>query len=249
VPAGTVLTNSGSIGISTAGQTVSGLNITGQVTITASNVTLQNCRLTPGSLGQGQGILVSAAVTNVLIKNCTLVGSGSGATQAQYGILLTANAAVTVDGCNFSYWAHSCMEYGGCGSPYIIQNCYGDHMQNWSNTHYEHVYYGGGNVGGNPFSMTIRNCTWINENNYTAALFFKTDNGPINDVTIDNNHLVGGGWCIYVQDTGPGITNVRVTNNAFGKGLQGNGYCYPGATVAVWSGNYDDVTHASIPIF
>jgi hypothetical protein len=244
VPPGTVLTPSGSITISTDGQTVSGLDITGTIGIKASNVTVENCRLKIGSASAPFGINITGG-TNNLIKNCTLIGFGAGATVNQYGVCLQVKTALTIDGCNFSYWGHSITPYGGCGNPLIIQNCYGDHMDNWADTHYEHIYLGGGDAAGH--SVTIRNCTWINERNYTATIFLKTDSGPIMNVTIDGNHLVGGGWNLYVQQTTHPITGVVVTNNAMGKGLQGNGYCYPGAVVDVWSGNYDDVTGATVP--
>ena len=245
VPSGTTLTPSGSITVSTAGQTVSGLDITGTVTIKASNVTLQNCQIHTPSTTASFGIVVSSG-TNILIKNCTIIGNGAGAANVFYGISLQTNAALTVDGCNFTYCGHSIVPYGGCGSPLIIQNCYMAKMINWSGTHYEHIYYGGGSVSGGAFSMMIQNNTLINENGWTATVFLKTDVGAIDSVTIQNNQLFGGGYTLYVQQTTHSITNVKVLNNAMGKGQYG--YCYPGAAVAQWSGNYDYQTHAAVPV-
>jgi hypothetical protein len=63
VPAGVTLTPSGRITINTAGAVVSGLNITGDVVITA--VTLVNCRVAATSWGR-----IVAQAPGAVIENC-----------------------------------------------------------------------------------------------------------------------------------------------------------------------------------
>jgi len=157
------------------------------------------------------------------------------ATNAFFGVTVKADGAVTIDGCNFSYCGHSVVPWGGCGSPLIIQNCYMDRLINNGNTHYEHIYYGGGTRS--DFSMLIQNNTLVNANGWTATIFLKTDTNAIQNVTIQNNQLIGGGYTIYVQPTSYSITSVNVVNNVLGKGQYG--YVYQPNGSATWFGNTD----------
>jgi hypothetical protein len=57
----------------------------------------------------------------------------------------------------------------------------------------------------------------------TSAMLFKTDKGPISNITISENYLANptGYWTLYVMDAGNGFgrpTFVDITNNTFGPG-------------------------------
>ena len=71
VPAGVTLKPSGSLTLSTPGQVVSGLDITGSVFIDASNVTLENC-LINGVPSDYFSVKVAAGLTRVVIQNMKL---------------------------------------------------------------------------------------------------------------------------------------------------------------------------------
>ncbi|MDQ1485925.1 MAG: hypothetical protein QOJ62_1618, partial [Actinomycetota bacterium] len=53
----------------------------------------------------------------------------------------------------------------------------------------------------------------------TSAIMVKADLGPISNVTIDSNFLDNptGYYQLYLCSAAHGLTNVTVTNNAFGK--------------------------------
>ena len=77
VPASAKLTASGSITVSTA-MVVQNLDVTGTITISASNVTIQNVRLTVDAKGSGvAGISIESGVTGTTIQDSTILGSGA----------------------------------------------------------------------------------------------------------------------------------------------------------------------------
>ncbi|MDB5605253.1 MAG: hypothetical protein JWP25_2153, partial [Bradyrhizobium sp.] len=81
LPAGVTLTPSGDLVITKAGTVISGLNITGTVTIQAANVTLENCKITSSSYFV---VNVAAGVTGAVVQNCEI--NGLGGTSGNVGI-------------------------------------------------------------------------------------------------------------------------------------------------------------------
>jgi hypothetical protein len=66
--------------------------------------------------------------------------------------------------------------------------------------------------------------------------------GPANNIVVDNNRLLGGGYTVYSDGrfTGGPITGVQYTNNRIGYGQWG--YALIANNDPVWSGNVDDAT-------
>ena len=238
VPSGTTLTPSPGLDLRTAGQTVSALNITGNVDIYASNVTLQNCRINNTDPTTYWCVATHGTITGVVIKNCTIIGPGAPAKTQVSGVYVRDNSSATIDACDISQVGHGVDVSGG---PTVVKNCYIHDLVSSSSSHYDGVFFGGNS---NPnFSLLIQNNTVINNNNQTAAVFLQNVFGPISNVTITGNYLAGGGYTSYCDATrGTGaVTNISYTNNAWTRGyfgLTSFRSCTP-----TWTGNYDYSTH------
>ena len=80
--AGTVLTPSNSINVTTAGAVIQNLAIDGTVTVSAPNVTVKNCTFNfPASLENGFGVMVNSGADNFILENSSLTGGGPGTCQ------------------------------------------------------------------------------------------------------------------------------------------------------------------------
>ena len=236
VPAGTTLRSSGGLTLSTPGQVVSGLNINGNVNIHASNVTLENCIIHVTDPTQFAAVAVLGGLTGVVIKNCTIIGPGSSATTQFYGVDVLGNSQVTVDSCNISQVAHGVQVSDG---QVVVENNYIHGLNSVGSSHYEDIFFGGSS---NPnFSLLIQHNSLINENGWTASVFLQNYFGPVKNVTVNDNLLVGGGYTVYDDSTrsgGPG-SNVSFTNNHMGKGQYGYTY-FMGSDNPVYTGNVND---------
>ncbi|MEV4760485.1 hypothetical protein AB0J86_36025 [Micromonospora sp. NPDC049559] len=98
VPAGTTLRNSGSLSLRTAGQVVSGLNITGCVSVFASNVTIQRSRITCSI--PTYSVRVYSPATNVIVQDVEINGTGQTSATVCCGnyTIRRANIYNTIDG-------------------------------------------------------------------------------------------------------------------------------------------------------
>jgi Bacterial Ig-like domain/Bacterial Ig domain len=242
---------SGSLTLSTPGQVVSGLNISGGVDITASNVTLENCIIHVTAANANWVVSVAAGLTGVTLKNCEIVGPGLSATTQDAGIYIKGDSQVTINACNIHDVGHGIDVSGG---PVVIENSYIHDLNAADSSHYDAVYFGGDN---NPnFSMLIQNNTFVNTNTQTSAIFMENYFGGVNNVTINDNLLVGGGYTVYlvsnadvIEDgSGGKVSNVSFTNNHLGMGKYGYTY-FSGSYNPVYTGNVDDgaTLAASLP--
>lgn len=223
VPAGTALTaRNGAQTFSTAGQVISGLNITGSVIISANNVTLKNCKITSGDYNT---IKVAETVTGTVIQNCTIDGVGGGGN----GILgcgkFIGNNIFNVENGIFIVGKDAT----------LIQDSYIHGLKGTASSHYDNIQ-----IEGSVSNVVIRHNTIINDYGQTGALMIDNNWGPVSNITVDNNILVGGGYTIYVDahfNSNP-ITGVVITNNHIGPG--GYGATNFNMTSPVYTGNVND---------
>ena len=224
VSAGVKLTPySGHLTITTAGAVVSGLIISNGVQIAASNVTLENCIIevsptAPWDVGVNDGL------TGVVIQNCEIIGAGTAGPQGSMGIYVQGNSQVTINAINMHDVGQGVDVNDG---QVILENSYIHNLNAGAGTHYEDVGYFGDAKSTN-FSFLIQHNTLINEHNQTASVFLQNYFGAVNNVTVNNNILVGGDYTVYMDasgDGGPGtgtpVTNVSFTNNHMGTGIYG----------------------------
>ena len=235
VQAGTKLTAATSNTISKSG-VYSGLIFTGTVSITASNVTLENC-LIIGQTGDQEEILVSGNVSNVLIQNDEIAGAGTSGKEGSMGIYVSDNSQVTINAVNIHDVAAGVEMSDG---QVTLENSYIHNLNGGSGSHIDGVFYGGG--GSSNFSLLVENNTIINDNSQTDAVMIQNIFGAVNNVTITNNLLYSGGYVVYSDGskTSAPITNVSYTNNDMGAGPGFFGYTDFVDNNPTYSGNVDD---------
>ena len=219
VQAGTNLTTyNGQLTLSTPGQVVSGLIITGGVEITASNVTLKDCIIeVPNNANWNVGI--AGGLTGVVLQNCEIVGAGTSGTLGSYGIYVRGNSQVTINAVNMHDVGQGLVLNDG---QVTLENSYIHDLNAGSGTHYEDVGYFG-DAKSSTFSLNIQNNTLINQRNQTASVFLQNYFGGLNNITVNNNVLVGGDYTIYVDGSASSapVSNVSITNNHMGAGIYG----------------------------
>jgi hypothetical protein len=226
VPANvTLVASPGNLTVNTPGTIIDGLNITGNLTINANNVTVKNSRITSSS---GTIVIkIAGGVTGTVIQDCELdaLGSGGGGLEGS-GTFLRNNIhgaavamMVTADSLIQDNYIHG---VSGPGSSFdAIRADYG-----YSN-------------------LVIRHNTIINEQAANAAIMLDSYYGTTTGALVEDNRMLGGGYTIYVDSSTYPLSGVTVRNNRMGKGSFG--YKDIRGNTPVWTGNIDDITGALIP--
>jgi Ca2+-binding RTX toxin-like protein len=207
VPAGVTLLPSGGITINTPGAVISGLDINGPVYINANNVTLENCRVTSPNF---YIVKVATGVTGAVVQNCDINGLGTG----NAGSTGIAGQGTFLN--NDIYNVENGIVLQGNNS--VLTDNYIHNMKASGSPHYDGIA-----MDGWVSNATITHNTVINDYNQTSALRIDNYFGPISNIKVDSNLLVGGGYTIYSdgQFKGGSITGVSITNNHVGSGQWG----------------------------
>jgi hypothetical protein len=210
----TPLTPAGSNNLSTPG-TYSGLIFTGVVTISASNVLLKNC-LIVGIPSDPWHLGVNSGLTGVVIQNVTIDGIGAGTTTggAVYGIFITGNSQVSILACDISKTGHCIAINDG---QILIKDNFMHAMVSDPSSHYETIYYGGSGTGG--FSLDIEHNTCdASDQVQTAGIYIENFFGAVQNVTINNNLVIAPTGDLAIQIEGNqnpnNMTGITVSNNA-----------------------------------
>jgi Right handed beta helix region len=223
------LTPSGSITVTTDGAVVKGKNISGSVTVQASNVTIRNDCVTSSDFYPVHFVSGS----NLTVEDTTITGTGGGCSRA---VEPAGNGAVmdrlNVSGCNdgIQMYDHD-----------VLENSYIHDLAFTSSSHNDGVQQNGGS------DDVVKHNTIFNPHNQTSCVNFNTDFGGVSDITITGNLLNGGNYTVYVRDGGRGNgtpTGVSVTDNHFG-GADVFGLLSADGSVA-WSGNVADSSGQAI---
>lgn len=225
LPTGATINRFGDVVVGTPGVVLSGLDINGAVYINASNVTVLNSKVTAAG---DYVIKVAPGVTGTIIQNTTIDGTASSREGSKgiagSGTFIANNISSVEDGI-FLLGDHNT----------LIQGNYIHALKATGSPHYDGIQ-----IEGNVSNVIIRHNTVINDYGQTSALMIDNYFGPISDITVDNNLLVGGGYTIYVdgQFKGGPISGVSITNNRMGKGFYGTTNF--NKTSPVYTGNLDD---------
>src|SRR5262245_31366828 len=199
VPAGTTLSAyTGPMTISTPESVIDGKIINGTLTVTTDNVTIKN------SVVQNYGFwgIDASAAANVTVQNCTLTASSSMDTDSAIvgsGTFIGNNISNSENGIRLQD-----------GASVVRDNYIHDLNDNFGDPHLDGIAVQGG-----------QNHVLIEHNTVsgwdTSDIFIKNDFGPINDITVRNNLLIGdpkhGDPASAVYVYGPNTTNVTVANN------------------------------------
>lgn len=218
---GTTITQDGTV--------LEGVFISGTLTIKANNVTVRNFKLSSSS---HYGINASFGYKNLTIEDGEIYGPQSAAV---YGGNFTARRLNIHDIGNdgFKPTGNAVIEDNWIRRLGYISDSHADGVQ----------MVAGSNVviRGNYFDMPAG----LPGFNNSICMIIQTDDGPINDILIENNWINGGGYSIQIRDKNKGYgapTNVRIINNRFGRDFQYGPWVTDGNVVK--SGNVWDDTGA-----
>ncbi|MGE3633882.1 MAG: hypothetical protein AB7P00_28535, partial [Sandaracinaceae bacterium] len=105
--------------------------------------------------------------------------------------------------------------------------------------------YGGSHI-------VIRNAIIDNDHGQTSAINITNDYGPIDDVLIEDSHLAGGGYTIYVRGDGASspatVTNIRFHNVVIDRPGSYGVISYQDAPGAIVEWDVRDASGAAIPM-
>jgi len=198
VPVGTVLVPSGSLKIETAGTVVENLDIEGEVTILADNVTLRNVRIRSGDYypiryfdNDNHGLLV---------EDCEIEGTSDDVTASlSFG----------------NYTARRLNIHGGADGfkadeNVVIEDCWIHDLRNGPDQHNDGVQSTGGK------GVTIRHNAISGASN--ACVQTGDEGAATEDLTVQCNWLSGGGYALNIRGTGATRPkNTKVIDNRFAR--------------------------------
>ncbi|MDX6653689.1 MAG: hypothetical protein QOH18_390 [Solirubrobacterales bacterium] len=194
VPAGTTLTASGSLNVTTAGTVISGRNVTGTINVLANNVTIENTRVTQNTTCGTRttcgnyAIRIDEGVNGTTIRHVE-TASAAGVT-CEHDIRNTGGT-VTIE---YAY-LHACDSNVYAAGPVTLKNSYGIGAIAISEDHVENIYF-------NETSFTAIHDTLFNPVPQTAVIFGNSGGGfdvtnCSNELTVLESLLGGGGYTLY----------------------------------------------------
>ena len=197
VPQGTQLTPSRSLDITKNGTVINGLDITGSVSIEATNVTIENTRINCGCEDVRGFAIHENNYAGLTIKNVEING----------GELYVTDA--TLDHV-YMHDCGECVQYANTvKDSYILVNAVPT-----GGSHYEATYNNHG-------TLDVEHSTFLNPHEQTATIFMDIDNHAPCDahLTVNNSLLAGGGYLIYpcAEASSAGSSQVALTNNRFAR--------------------------------
>lgn len=209
VPPGVILRPSAGLSIVTPGAVIREFDIRGHLSIEAPNVTVERCKITSAGFAV---VRIASGVVGTTIQDTEINGTG------------TANdgsAGIWNQGRDSNFLRNNIynVENGILpGNGDLIQDNYIHGLRASGSPHYDGIQIDGGLS-----AIRIVHNTIINHHNQTSAVMIDNYFGPILNIIVDNNLLVGGGYTIYVDghfNTNP-IIGVSITNNHMGSGKWG----------------------------
>lgn len=202
---GTTLKKSGSVAANRYGQVIDGLDITGEINVTASNVVIKNSRIT-GGRGAGSAdwvVIVRPGAENLVIQDSEIM-TPNGSAQDIACVLNIGDTRPQVVRSNI----HACSAGVSSGGGTIRDSYFHDM------SHVEGLSHNVGIASNGGGGMTIWHNTVFNQYAQTATIAFYQDFGTQSDNVVEDNLLAGGGYCLYGGAGQKGPTrNVRFVNN------------------------------------
>lgn len=204
VPSGVRLRHTGSIIVDKPGTVISEVHVQGTVQIKVSDVTLRQCKVSAAAFNV---VEIASGVTGVVVEDCEIDGVGTG-NDGSNGILGTGtfrrnNISNVENGITLN------------GDATLIEGNYIHGLRASGAPHYDGIQ-----IDGNVSRVVIRGNTIINDNDGVSAVMIDNYFGPISDITVHRNLLVGGGYTVYsdAQFKGGPISGVSFTENRMGRG-------------------------------
>ncbi|GAA0924840.1 DUF4082 domain-containing protein [Nonomuraea longicatena] len=219
------------------GAVFDGVEVTDSFDVYANNVTFRNCRI----ITKGYwAIKLRPGFSNLTVENCEIASNRKD--KLDIGIWNGGNGQMTVRRNDIHSTSNAAIM---AASGLIEDNYIHDLWQAEPGDHTDGIQTNG-NSG--PNKLVIKHNTVLNPERQTSAIILSAVFGPIHDVTVTDNLLAGGGYCIYggAKHNGHPYSpyNVVIKDNVFSKRLFGRcgfygptAYFDSAASGNVWSGN------------
>ena len=232
VPPGTSLHASGAITVTKAGTVIDAMDVSGAIDINASNVTVRRTRITGSEWAL---ISVMDGATGVRIEDVEIDGRGTSGKEGSSGI----GGLATVRRTNIHHVENGIVPSSGS----VLSDNYIHDLSAPGSPHYDGIQIGEGvNI------LIQHNTIDLHQHDQTAAVMIVNDFGPVSNIHVDGNRLLGGGYTVYSDGSKSGgpISDVRFTNNRIARGHWGYALIRDNATPATFQNNVDDTTGALI---
>lgn len=198
VPAGVVLTPSGSIVVEEDGAVIEGLDIEGSITVLADNVTIRNVRLRSGDYYPIR--YFDEGNVGLVVEDSEIEGFGGDATAAISFSDYTArrlNIHGSADGLK-------------ADSNVLIEDCWIHDLSNGEGEHNDGVQSTGG------AGVTLRHNDISGASN--AAVQTGDEGSATIDLHLECNWFFGGGWTLNIRGEGDTVPmGTRIIANRFGR--------------------------------
>lgn len=198
VPGGIELVPSGSITIDEDGAIIEGLDIEGEVTILADDVTIRNCRIRSGDYYPIR--YFDEGNTGLVVEDSEIEGLSEAVT-----------AAISFT----DYTARRLNVHGGADgfkadANVLIEDCWVHDLGNYPDQHNDGVQSTGGK------GVTIRHSDLSGGSN--AAVQTGDEGAATEDLLIECSWLSGGGYTLNIRGSGATVpVHTRILNNRFGR--------------------------------
>ena len=218
VPAGTTLKPSGSIKAATDGQVISGLNITGCVTVVAKNVVLRKSRITCDGLYS----IRTDDATNLVVEDVEINGQGKNSAAVCCGnyTLRRVDISNVIDGPRL-------------GSNVVIERSWIHHLARQPGSHNDALQTTGASnivIRGN--SLEAYNP--VTKDPFNACLMIGSTTGPIvSNLLFEQNYCNGGNYSIGVRED-LNASNIRLHDNLFGRNYRYGVIARPDQSGITW---------------
>jgi hypothetical protein len=197
VRAGTSLTSKGSYTVTTPGAVIQNLDISGTLTIKASNVTVRNSRIRTGG---NYGVWFDENVSGVVLEDLTIIGTSSGCSAGVAPTGRWTARRLNVSGCEDGVKMHG-------NQP--RESSYIHSLRQGPTTHNDAVQVTSGNNG------VIRNNNLIAPVQ-NAAIMMSSNFGSVDNWKITGNRFAGGTYTVYVRNQGHGNpSRIQLTDNTW----------------------------------
>ncbi len=194
---GTNLTSKGSYTVTTPGAVVQNLDISGTLTIKASNVTVRNSRIRTGG---NYGVWFDQSVSGVVLEDLTIIGTGAGCSAGVAPTGRWTARRLNVSGCEDGVKMHGNQR---------LEDSYIHSLRVGATTHNDAVQVTSGNNG------VIRNNNLIAPVQ-NAAIMMSSNFGSVDNWTITGNRFAGGTYTVYVRNQGHGNpSRIQLTDNTW----------------------------------
>jgi hypothetical protein len=198
VPAGTHLTPSGSLTVTTDGAVIEDLDVTGSITVRADHVTIRRVRLTSGDYYPIR--YFDDGNVGLVVEDSEIIGTSGDVTSA---IAFEHYTARRLD-------VHGSADGFKADADVLIEDCWIHDLSNGPEEHNDGVQSTGGK------GVTIRHSSISGASN--AAVQAGDEGAATEDLTIECSWLSGGGYTLNIRGSGATVPrNTRVVDNRFGR--------------------------------